>query len=151
MRPDGHIRLSTVPCLLSSWRATPSSLWPLRLFHQDTVRLALKPFMENMLHDFNVCLHPTVLTTADPQCMGVAGDAPQALSIRRRPQGGTTGGSPQCQIPLGLTTQIWPLRSIRGPRHSADPLPSIKIWLPKVAISLQRGAIFQHKSHAMLT
>ena len=46
------------------------------------VRLALKPFLKHMLHDFNVCLHPSLLTTADPQCMGVAGDAPQALSIR---------------------------------------------------------------------
>ena len=43
-------------------------------------------------------------------------------SIRRRTEGGTTGGSPQCQIPLGLIPQSWPLRSIRGPRHSADPL-----------------------------
>ena len=42
-------------------------------------------------------------------------------SIRRRPQGGTTKASPQCQIPLGLIPQEWPLRSIRGLRPSADP------------------------------
>ena len=43
-------------------------------------------------------------------------------SIRRRPEGGTTGGSPLCRITLGLIPQSWPLRSIRGPRHSADPV-----------------------------
>ena len=32
------------------------------------------------------------------------------------------GDRPQCQTPLGLIPQSWPLRSIRGPRHSADPL-----------------------------
>ena len=42
-------------------------------------------------------------------------------SIRRRPEGGTTGGSPLCQTTLGLIPQIGLLRSIRGPRHSADP------------------------------
>ena len=45
------------------------------------VRLASKPFMEHMFHDVNMCLHPVVFTPADPQCMRVAGDAPQALSM----------------------------------------------------------------------
>ena len=40
----------------------------------------------------------------------------------------------------------WPLRSIRGLRHSADPLRAIESWLLKVAIPLKRGDIFQHKA-----
>ena len=31
------------------------------------------------------------------------------------------------------------------------PVRSIYLWLLKVGIPLQRGAIFQHKSHAILT
>ena len=47
------------------------------------VSLALQSLVEHMLHDVNTRLHPTASTTADQLCMGVAGDAPQALSIRR--------------------------------------------------------------------
>ena len=46
------------------------------------VSLTLRSLVEHMLHDVNMCLHPTASTTADQLCMGVAGDAPQALSIR---------------------------------------------------------------------
>ena len=47
------------------------------------VSLAPQSLVEHMLHDVNMRLHPTASTTADQLCMGVAGDAPQALSIRR--------------------------------------------------------------------
>ena len=46
------------------------------------VSLTLQSLVEHMLHDVNARLHPTASTTADQLCMGVAGDAPQALSIR---------------------------------------------------------------------
>ena len=45
------------------------------------VSLALQSLVEHMLHYVNMCLHPAASTTADQLCMGVVGDAPQALSI----------------------------------------------------------------------
>ena len=44
--------------------------------------LAPQSLVVHMLHDVNMRLHPTASATADQLCMGVAGDAPQALSIR---------------------------------------------------------------------
>ena len=51
------------------------------------VSLALQSLVGHMLHDLNTRLHPIASTTADQLCMGVAGDAPQALSISKLPQG----------------------------------------------------------------
>ena len=52
---------------------------------RHAISLALQSLVEHMLHDVNVRLHPIASTTADQLCMGVAGDAPQALSIRPPP------------------------------------------------------------------
>ena len=75
------------------------------------------------------------------------------LGSRRGPalRAESGGVRPLCRIPLGLIPQSWPLRSIRGPRHSADPVLINEAWPLKVSKTLQRGAIFQHKGHAMLT
>ena len=80
------------------------------------------------LHDKNEhfvwegCYFPSYPVACNMSPLGRRRGPALRASIRRRPEGGTTGGSSQCRITLGLTTQIWPLRSIRGLRHSVDPL-----------------------------
>ena len=71
-------------------------------------------------------------------------------SIRRRPEGGTTGGSPLCQITARrarLIPQSWPLAEHQGATPFRRPPCG---QLTPGPISLERGAIFQHKGHAML-
>ena len=58
------------------------------------VSLAPQSLVVHMLYDVNMRLHPTASTTADQLCMGVAGDAPQALSITGKVLIGTGGEAP---------------------------------------------------------
>ena len=58
-------------------------------------------------------------------------------------------GCSQCQTTAegkALFLRVGLLRSIKGHAHSADPVPPNYTCPLKVAISLQRGAIFQHKA-----
>ena len=76
---------STLNCAVSLVLLASSafiSMGALPLPPRHGVSLALQSLVEHMLRDVNMCLHPTASTTADQLCMGVAGDAPQALSTR---------------------------------------------------------------------
>ena len=80
------------------------------------VSLALQSLVEHMLHDVNTRLHPTASTTADQLCMGVAGDAPQALSIRP-----PLGRPCQDSFKFKDLSVNRRLCKSRGPAHSAGP------------------------------